>query len=119
METRSPSKAAARELPAGTYAVRLVDIRRFVTTFGERIGFELELLEGPHAGAVVLESANRSPAIRGKLADTVAGLTGRPATEAERQGALAALIGTTCRVLLTPATTRSGAAYMQVDKLFP
>lgn len=105
-------------LPAGTYAARLVNVRRFATAFGDRIGFELALLDGQQ-GAIVLESAANSPSPRGKLADLIAGLTGRPATDTERHGEVAHLIGATCHVMLTPATNRSGKAYMKVDRLFP
>ncbi len=103
---------------AGTYAARLVNVQRFSNVFGPRIAFELELLEGQR-GTRVLESATESSSPRGKLADLIARLTGRPATEAERHGALSGLIGLTCHVMLSPAMNRSGKAYMRVEEIFP
>ena len=114
----SPHDPTHLSVAAGTYAARLVNVRRFSTSFGPRIGFELELVEG-QPGALVLESAADAPSPRGKLADLIASLTGRPATDAERQGNLHHLIGSLCHVMLSPATNRAGKGYMRVDRLFP
>lgn len=104
--------------PAGTYAARLVNVRRFSTSFGPRVGFELELLEG-QPGALVLESATDTPSPRGKLTDMIATFTGRPATDADREGDLSGLIGALCHVRISPTMNRAGKAYMRVDRLFP
>lgn len=103
---------------AGTYTARVVAVRRFETFFGPRIGFELELTEG-QPGVCVLVSAADAPNPRGKLAELIATLTGRPATEAERGGDLHGLIGAPCHVKLAPAMNRSGKSYMRVDRLIP
>ena len=102
----------------GTYAARLMAVRRFETTFGWRVGFEFELLEG-QPGARVIDSAADSPSPRGKLAEMIDTLTGRPATAAELGGDLHDLIGRRCHARVSLAVNRAGKAYLRVDRLFP
>lgn len=104
-------------VPAGEYRARLVRVGRFANAHGERLGFSFAIEGGPHAGAVLMQSASCSESPVSKLATLLRDLLGRDPTPAElREGPGLEQIGMVCRIIAQHGSTRSGSRYSTVQR---
>lgn len=99
----------------GIYAAKLVEVRRFVNSFGERIGLVFEIIEGAYQGELVMESAALKANPRGKLAELLRGIGGSNADLLTAHE----LIGRDCRVAIKHEQNRQGKTYAAVASTFP
>lgn len=104
----------------GTYRATLSDIKQFVNTYGERIGFEFTITNGPFEGQKVLRSTAPQLTRQSKLAEVIVGLTGRELTDKELAGGfdLEELIDVTCNILVLQSKSKTGAVYSNVERVF-
>jgi hypothetical protein len=103
-------------VPQGIHPARLIEVRRFNNSFGERVGLVFEITGGTHRGAQVMESATLKNNPRSKLADLLRGIGGGGEVEL-----LAAndLIGRDCKILIKHEQNRQGKSYAAVSQTFP
>ena len=115
-------KAATPAAPVkdGTYRATLSNIKQFVNTYGERIGFEFTITSGPYEGQKVLRSTAPQLTRQSKLAEVIEGLTGRELTDKELTGGfdLEELIDVTCNILVLQSKSKTGAVYSNVERVF-
>jgi hypothetical protein len=105
-------------VPDGEYPARLVRVGRFANAHGERLGFSFAIEGGPHAGAVLMQSAACSGSRTGRLATLLRDLLGREPTPAElAAGPGPSHIGLACRIIVLEESTRSGDRYSEVQKV--
>ena len=110
----------AASVKDGTYRATLSNIKQFVNTYGERIGFEFTITSGPFEGQKVLRSTAPQLTRQSKLAEVIEGLTGRELTDKELQGGfdLEELIDVTCNILVLQSKSKTGAVYSNVERVF-
>lgn len=104
-------------IPEGIYKARLAGVRRFASAFGDRVGFEFEILEGQRAGEVIMQSAAPSVSTKGKLASLVRGILGREPSDNELHEA-DTLVGSQCKVLVRQERNREGKTYSAIAQAF-
>ena len=104
----------------GTYRATLSNIKQFVNTYGERIGFEFTITSGPFEGQKVLRSTAPQLTRQSKLAEVIEGITGRELTDKELTGGfdLEELIDVTCNILVLQSKSKTGAVYSNVERVF-
>ncbi len=104
----------------GTYRATLSNIKQFVNTYGERIGFEFTITSGPYEGQKVLRSTAQQLTRQSKLAEVIEGITGRELTDKELTGGfdLEELIDVTCNILVLQSKSKTGAVYSNVERVF-
>ena len=116
------SKAAtpAASVKDGTYRATLSNIKQFVNTYGERIGFEFTITSGPYEGQKVLRSTAPQLTRQSKLVEVIEGMTGRELTDMELQGGfdLEDLIDKECSILVLQSKSKTGAVYSNVERVF-
>lgn len=100
-------------VPEGVHDAKLVAVRHFANSFGDRIGLVFEIVEGPHVGATIMQSAR--PAPRGKLAEL---LHGMGAGEVSREVA-ESMVGRCCRIAVRHDATKAGTPYEAIVGTFP
>ena len=110
----------AASVKDGTYRATLSNIKQFVNTYGERIGFEFTITSGPFEGQKVLRSTAPQLTRQSKLAEVIEGLNGRELTDKELQGGfdLEELIDATCNILVLQSKSKTGAVYSNVERVF-
>ena len=110
----------AASVKDGTYRATLSNIKQFVNTYGERIGFEFTITSGPLEGQKVLRSTAPQLTRQSKLAEVIEGLTGRELTDKELTGGfdLEELIDATCNILVLQSKSKTGAVYSNVERVF-
>ena len=109
---------ASSLVPDGEHPARLAEQFTFANAFGERLGFLYEVEGGPHAGAVLVQSAVRSPSPTGKLAEILRDLVGRDPTPDELlEGIGEEYLGLPCRVLTREERNRAGKRYSAVQRV--
>ena len=104
----------------GTYRATLSNIKQFVNTYGERIGFEFTITSGPYEGQKVVRSTAPQLTRQSKLAEVIEGMTGRELTDKELQGGfdLEQLVDVTCNILVLQSKSKTGAVYSNVERVF-
>ena len=117
---RPKAATPAASVKDGTYRAILSNIKQFVNTYGERIGFEFTITSGPYEGQKVLRSTAPQLTRQSKLAEVIEGLTGRELTDKELQGGfdLEELIDVTCNILVLQSKSKTGAVYSNVERVF-
>lgn len=101
-------------VPEGVHRADLVDAYEMATGFGPRVALVFRLLEGPHAGHDLMQSAAATRSRRGKLAELLHGFGGADGTlAAARQ-----LIGRRGRIAVRHATTATGRTYAAIVQTF-
>ena len=110
----------AASVKDGTYRATLSNIKQFVNTYGERIGFEFTITSGPFEGQKVLRSTAPQLTRQSKLAEVIEGITGRELTDKELTGGfdLEELIDVTCNILVLQSKSKTGAVYSNVERVF-
>ena len=110
----------AASVKDGTYRATLSNIKQFVNTYGERIGFEFTITSGPYEGQKVLRSTAPQLTRQSKLAEVIEGITGRELTDKELTGGfdLEELIDVTCNILVLQSKSKTGAVYRNVERVF-
>ena len=110
----------AASVKDGTYRATLSNIKQFVNTYGERIGFEFTITSGPYEGQKVLRSTAPQLTRQSKLAEVIEGMTGRELTDKELQGGfdLEQLVDVTCNILVLQSKSKTGAVYSNVERVF-
>lgn len=105
-------------VPAGDYPARLIGIARFTNTHQQaRLKLTYRIDSGPHAGAVLIQTAAISASPYGRLSEVLQGLLGRDPTQTELQdGPGSDQIGTRCRITTHVASKPTGAKYAAVQK---
>ena len=114
-----PALPKTEVIPRGIYSARLADVRRFTNSWGERLGFIFEVIEGEQAGKWVIQSTGTVMSRRSKQGQTVAALMGRDLTDDEALYGCdpRRLIGTECQLVLGLAATRAGKPYTTVENI--
>jgi hypothetical protein len=116
MEGDAVSRSRA-VVPDGEYRARLVAVAPFANAHGERMGFSYELASGPHAGAILVQSAARSESPAGKLVAILIDLLGRePTLDELLNGPGSEHIGLACRIIVAEGRSRSGTKYSAVSR---
>lgn len=114
------AKKVGSVVPDGVYQARLSGVKTFSNSFGDRVGFEFEILEGQYKGSILMRSTSPVMASRkGKLYDMLAGLLGREMTQGEMEGGLdvEGLIGAKCAILVTKSSNKQGQVFSNIDKV--
>ena len=101
-------------VPEGLHLAKLVDVRKFINVFGERVGLVFRISTGSYAGQEVMESAAVSPSPRGKLSELLRGMGGPDGSMATAQG----LIGHQCQVAVQHEVTKAGKPYAAITRTF-
>lgn len=114
------SATPAASVKDGTYRATLTNIKQFVNTYGERIGFEFTITSGPFEGQKVLRSTAPQLTRQSKLAEVIEGMTGRGLTEKELSAGfdLEDLIDGSCNILVLQSKSKTGAVYSNVERVF-
>lgn len=91
-----------------------------MNAYGERIEFEFTITDGAQAGAMVSRSTTPQLSKLSKLAEVIEGMAGRKLTEAELANGfdLESLIDVTCNILVLQSTSKVGAVYSSVERVF-
>ena len=112
--------APAAALRDGTYQATLSNIKQFANTYGERIGFEFTVKDGPAAGEKVMRSTAPQLTRQSKLAEVIEGMLGRSLSEKElRDGFdLEELLDKECNILVLQSRSKTGAVYSNVERVF-
>lgn len=115
------SKETAAVVPDGTYRAALSKVTQFDNAYGSRIGFEFTLQSKGVEGAKVMRSTSPNLSPSGKLADLLRGILARElsADELSEGVDVEALVGIECSVLVLSAKGKNGAAYSNVERVFP
>ena len=110
----------AASVKDGTYRATLSNIKQFVNTYGERIGFEFTIISGQFDGEKVMRSTAPQLTKQSKLAEVIEGVLGRGLTDKELQGGfdLEELIDATCNILVLQSKSKTGAVYSNVERVF-
>jgi len=110
----------AASVKDGTYGATLSNIKQFANTYGERIGFEFTITNGPFEGQKVLRSTAPQLTRQSKLAEVIEGMTGRELIDKELTGGfdLEKLIDMTCNILVLQSKSKTGAVYSNVERVF-
>ena len=110
----------AADIKDGTYEASVTNIKQFVNSFGERIGFEFTIHGGEFDGHKIMRSTAPQLTKTGKLAEVIEGVLGRELTSSELQGGfnLEDLKDSACRILVLQSRSKAGAVYSNVEKVF-
>ncbi len=110
----------AKLIPDGTYKAHLVEVKEFTNTFGERLGFVFEIIEGPHQGTQLMRSTANVIAPKGQLTQMITGLLGREITEDEAAEGfnLQRLVGTDATILVIQSKGKGGMVYSNIERVF-
>ena len=110
----------AASVKDGTYRATVTNLKQFVNTYGERIGFEFTIQGGQFDGEKVMRSTAPQLTKQSKLADVIEGILGRDLTAKELQGGfdLEDLIDKECSILVLQSKSKTGAVYSNVERVF-
>lgn len=99
----------------GSYPAVLSKVTKFSNAYGQRLGFEFTLDDGHK----VMRSTNTVLSEKSKLAEVIAGLSGKPLTHNDLVGGidLDSLIGTECNVLVVNSAGKNGIVYSNVERI--
>lgn len=98
-------------LPEGVYKAKLTQVRAFSSVYGNRVGLVYRVINGPHEGAQLMESAMVSTAPRSKLVRFMRGMGGGDGQPAE-------LVGKVCRINVKHEVGKSGKIYAAITDTF-
>lgn len=107
-------------LKNGTYKAVLSNIKQFANTYGQRIGFEFTVTDGPSEGEKVMRSTAPQLTRQSKLAEVIEGMLGRELTDKELTEGfnLETLLGRECSILVLQSRSKAGAVYANVEQVF-
>jgi len=110
----------ATSVKDGTYRATLSAVRQFSNTYGLRIGFEFTVQGGKFDGATVMRSTAPQLTKQSKLAQVIEGVLGREldAKEISAGFNLEELIDKECNILVLQSTSKAGAVYSNVERVF-
>jgi hypothetical protein len=110
----------AASVKDGTYRATVSNLKQFVNTYGERIGFEFTISGGQFDGEKVMRSTAPQLSKQSKLAEVIEGILGRDLTDSELQGGfdLENLIDKECSILVLQSKSKTGAVYSNVERVF-
>ena len=110
----------AASVKDGTYRATVTNLKQFVNTYGERIGFEFTIQGGQFDGEKVMRSTAPQLTKQSKLAEVIEGILGRELTAKELQGGfdLEDLIDKECSILVLQSKSKTGAVYSNVERVF-
>lgn len=102
-------------VPQGVHDAKLIEVRQFSNSFGQRIGLVFEIVAGPYQGATVMESAAVKANPKSKLSELLRGMGAKDCD------LLAAhdMIGHECKIAIRHEQNRSGKAYAAIVQTFP
>jgi len=111
--------AACDLVPPGLYQATLTEVKRYVSNWGERVGFVFCITEGHYANSTVTLSTATNLSRSSKLGRTLADLLARELTDAELLYGFQPerLKGTECKILVDEHSTRCGTPYSEVGRV--
>ena len=102
------------------YTTKLIEVKTFVNSFGDRLGFIFAIQGGEYDGVELMRSCSPQLSRQGKLAELLQGILGRELTvqELEHGFDLESLIGSECELLVLQKKARNGQMYSNIEKVF-
>jgi len=97
----------------GIHPARLIKVRRFSNSFGERIGLVFKITGGIFSDTEIMDSASTKSLTQGKLRDLLNGLGGGDLSMIEL------LVGRECFITVKHERDRSGNAYAAISNTYP
>lgn len=111
-------KSGYDPLPTGEYDARLVNIETADGQYGVQVKFTFELTDASHSGRRLTAYARLSDSLKGKLAQYVSALLGRPLQAGEVID-WNALPNRPCRLVVLKAVKPDGTTYNRVESVLP
>jgi hypothetical protein len=111
-------KAGYDPLATGEYDARLVSIEAVDGQYGTQVRFTFELTDSAHSGRRLTAYARLSDSVKGKLAQYVGALMGRPLQAGEFID-WQILLNRTCRLVVLKAVKPDGTTYNKVEGVLP
>lgn len=120
MIVKPKAVAQAQVVKDNTYPAKLIEVKTFVNSFGERLGFIFAIQGGQHNGVELMRSCSPQLSRQGKLAELLQGVLGRELTvqELEHGFDLESLIGSQCQILVLQTKSRNGQVYSNIERVF-